>query len=46
MSGKEKNKQQTKNKKRLEYDSLNDTKPKPKLSYLKYLFLQLQRTWQ
>lgn len=33
MSGKEKNKQQTKrqprNKKRLEYDSLNDTKTKP-----------------
>lgn len=44
MSGKEqtKDKQETK---RLEYDSLNDTKPKTKTSYLKYLFLQLlQRT--
>lgn len=49
MSGKEKNnKRQPRNKKRLEYDSLKDTKtkPKPKTSYLKYLFLQLQRTYQ
>lgn len=50
MSGKEKNKKQktTKKQKRLEYDSLKDTKtkPKPKTSYLKYMFLQLQWTYQ
>lgn len=47
MSGKEKKQQKTtKKQKRLEDDSLKDTKtkPKPKTFYLKYLFLK--RTYQ